>query len=61
MGEGKPSHRTEAKSTFIKQPSVCGVAGEVLDPEIVFEVEEDGTFFYSAPLECLIVLQGMGL
>jgi hypothetical protein len=47
MGEGKPN-RTEAKSTSSNN-QVCGVAGEVLDPEIVFEVEEDGTFFYSQP------------
>jgi hypothetical protein len=46
MKEGEASP-TEARSTYIKKPSVCGDAGETQDPEIVFEVEESGTYFLS--------------
>jgi hypothetical protein len=60
MGEGKPSH-TEAKSTSSNNQVCAALLGEVLDPEIVFEVEEDGTFFYSEALWRCLTVSWMGL
>jgi hypothetical protein len=45
MGGDEPALK-EAKSNFIKRPSVCGTAGEVLDPEIVFEVKKNDAFYF---------------
>jgi hypothetical protein len=57
MGEGKPN--TQRLKALHQQPSVCGVAGEVLDPEIVFGQKRMVHSFILSPW--VIVLQGMEL